>query len=71
VESADAGTTVLEVLPVIVAKMVSRFGENVAAILKRWPAVGALFQYLQTVRAGDRAAEFKQRCDGLTNPIKT
>jgi integrase len=33
--------------------------------LKRRPAVGQLFPYLCTVRAGDRATEFKQRCDGL------
>jgi len=25
----------------------------------------AKFPYLQTVRSGDRATEFKQRCDGL------
>ena len=42
-----------------------RFGEDVAAILKRRPAVGPLFPYLRTVRAGDRATEFKQRCQGL------
>lgn len=42
-----------------------RFGEDVAAILKRRPAVGPLFPYLRTVRAGDRATEFKQRCEGL------
>jgi integrase len=37
----------------------------VAAILRRRPAAGPLFPYLRTVRAGDRATEFKQRCDGL------
>lgn len=42
-----------------------RFGEEVAAILQRRPQTGALFPYLSTVRAGDRATEFKQRCDGL------
>jgi integrase len=42
-----------------------RFGEGVAAILKRRPAAGPLFPYLRTVRPGDRATEFKQRCDGL------
>jgi integrase len=42
-----------------------RFGEDVAAILKRRPAAGPLFPYLRTVRPGDRATEFKQRCDGL------
>src|ERR1017187_5032473 len=29
------------------------------------PAIGPLFPYLQTVRCGDRATEFKQRCEGL------
>jgi integrase len=29
------------------------------------PQVGRLFTYLQTVRAGDRVTEFKQRCVGL------
>ncbi len=42
-----------------------RFGAEVAAILERRPQVGALFPYLRTVRAGDRATEFRQRCDGL------
>jgi integrase len=42
-----------------------RFGEEVAAILKRRPQSGQLFPYLCTVRPGDRATEFKQRCVGL------
>ena len=42
-----------------------RFGVEIEAILKRRPAVGPLFPYLRTVRAGDRATEFKQRCGGL------
>jgi integrase len=42
-----------------------RFGEEVAALLRRRPASGPLFPNLCTVRAGDRATEFKQRCDGL------
>jgi len=42
-----------------------RFGEEVVAILKRRPQTGPLFPYLRTVRAGDRATEFKQRCEGL------
>lgn len=42
-----------------------RFSADVEAILKRRPASGQLFPYLCTVRAGDRATEFKQRCDGL------
>jgi hypothetical protein len=41
------------------------FGEDIEAILRRLPAVGLLFPYLQSVRAGDRATEFKQRCVGL------
>ena len=42
-----------------------RFGAEVEAILQRRPQSGALFPYLRTVRAGDRATEFRQRCDGL------
>jgi integrase len=42
-----------------------RFGEDLEAILKRRPATGPLFPYLRTVRPGDRATEFKQRCDTL------
>ena len=42
-----------------------RFGVEIEAILKRRPAVGPLFPYLRTVRAGDRATEFRQRCNGL------
>jgi integrase len=34
-------------------------------ILRDLPGNGALFPYLRTVRAGDRATEFKQRCVGL------
>jgi integrase len=41
------------------------FGEEVAKILREVPQSGFLFPYLRTVRAGDRATEFKQRCDGL------
>jgi len=41
------------------------FGEEIEAILRRLPASGPLFPYLRTVRAGDRATEFKQRCEGL------
>jgi integrase len=39
-----------------------RFGAEIEAILKRRPAAGPLFPYLRTVRAGDRATEFGQRC---------
>ena len=42
-----------------------RFGAEVEAILKRRPEGIALFPYLRTVRAGDRATEFQQRCQGL------
>jgi integrase len=42
-----------------------RFGAEIEAILRRRPAMGPLFPYLRTVRAGDRATEFKQRCEGL------
>jgi len=41
------------------------FGAGVAAILQDLPSEGPLFPYLATVRAGDRATEFKQRCRGL------
>jgi integrase len=41
------------------------FGPDIEAVLRRLPATGFLFPHLQTVRAGDRATEFKQRCDGL------
>ncbi len=42
-----------------------RFGADVEAVLRSRPATGSLFPYLRTVRAGDRATEFKQRCLGL------
>ncbi len=42
-----------------------RFGKGVEAILRRRPATGSLFPYLCTVRAGDRATVFHQRCVGL------
>ena len=35
--------------------------------MSRRPGFGALFPYLCTVRAGDRATEFRQRCVGLGN----
>jgi len=34
-------------------------------ILAALPKAGPLFPYLKTVRAGDRATEFGQRCKGL------
>jgi len=42
-----------------------RFGAEVENILATLPKQGPLFPYLKTVRAGDRATEFKQRCVGL------
>jgi integrase len=42
-----------------------RFDEDMAAVLRTLPSNGPLFPYLRTVRAGDRATEFKQRCEGL------
>ena len=44
---------------------IMRFDDEVAEILRVRPVSGPLFPYLRTVRAGDRATEFKQRCDGL------
>jgi hypothetical protein len=41
------------------------FGPDIEAILRRLPAAASLFPYLQSVRSGDRATEFKQRCEGL------
>src|SRR5262249_18373399 len=46
-----------------IAPALIRFGEEVAAILRRRPNTGPLFPYLRTVRPGDRANEFKQRCE--------
>ena len=42
-----------------------RFGAEIEALLKRRPSTGPLFPYLSTVRASDRATEFRQRCQGL------
>ena len=44
---------------------IMRFDEEMAEILRGLPGNGPLFPYLRTVRAGDRATEFKQRCGGL------
>jgi integrase len=44
---------------------IMRLDDEMAEILKDLPRIGPLFPYLRTVRAGDRATEFKQRCDGL------
>lgn len=42
-----------------------KFGARVEDLLRRRPQTGPLFPYLKSVRAGDRATEFKQRCQGL------
>jgi integrase len=44
---------------------IMRMDVDMEEILKDLPESGPLFPYLRTVRAGDRATEFKQRCDGL------
>jgi integrase len=44
---------------------IMRLDEEMAEIMRDLPGNGPLFPYLRTVRAGDRATEFKQRCDGL------
>ena len=42
-----------------------RFDVEMAELLRSLPDTGPLFPYLRTVRAGDRATEFHQRCVGL------
>ena len=44
---------------------IMRFDEEMAEILRDLQGSGLLFPHLSTVRASDRATEFKQRCDGL------
>lgn len=41
------------------------FGDETLKVLQDLPKSGPLFPYLSTVRACDRATEFKQRCLGL------
>jgi integrase len=41
------------------------FGDDIAKVLRDLPESGPMFPYLRQVRSGDRATEFKQRCDGL------
>jgi integrase len=41
------------------------FGPDIEALLRQMPTTGPLFPYLQSVRCGDRATEFHQRCLGL------
>ena len=40
-------------------------GKEALCILRDLPGEGPLFPYLSTVRSGDRATEFKQRCKSL------
>lgn len=42
-----------------------RFAGEFAEVLRELPDSGPLFPYMKSVRAGDRATEFKQRCEGL------
>jgi integrase len=42
-----------------------KFGKKIEEVLRHRPNKGPLFPYLCTVRACDRATEFKQRCIGL------
>lgn len=42
-----------------------RFDDEVGQLFCSLPASGPLFPYLRSVRAGDRATEFRQRCMGL------
>jgi len=44
---------------------IMRMDEDMEEILRDLPGNGPLFPYLRTVRAGDRATEFHQRCVGL------
>ena len=44
---------------------IMRLDDDMAELLRDLPGNGPLFPYLRTVRAGDRATEFKQRCTGL------
>jgi integrase len=42
-----------------------QLGEQALNVLRDLPSEGKLFSYLSSVRSGDRATEFKQRCQGL------
>jgi hypothetical protein len=41
-------------------------GTEVLNLLKDLPGEGVLFPYLSRLRSGDRATEFKQRCENST-----
>jgi len=45
--------------------VIVHLGAETSNLLKDLPAEGPLFPYLASVRAGDRATEFKQRCQQL------
>ena len=45
--------------------VIVHLGPKSLELLKDLPSAGVLFPYLSTVRSGDRATEFKQRCRGL------
>jgi len=42
-----------------------QLGEEALNVLRDLPSEGSLFPYLSSVRSGDRATEFKQRCQSL------
>jgi len=44
---------------------IMRMDEDMEEVLRDLPGSGPLFPYLRTVRSGDRATEFHQRCVGL------
>lgn len=44
---------------------IMRMDDDMEELLRDLPGSGPLFPYLRTVRSGDRATEFKQRCIGL------
>ncbi len=44
---------------------IMRLDKDMEEILRDLPGNGPLFPYLRSVRSGDRATEFKQRCTGL------
>ena len=44
---------------------IMRMDKDMEEVLRDLPGTGPLFPYLRSVRSGDRATEFKQRCDGL------
>jgi hypothetical protein len=49
----------------VIAGCFVRFGADIETVLRLLPATGPIFPYLGTVSVGDRATEFKQRCQGL------